>query len=264
MLCPHYPPPLPREHGAWGLLFQPFFAAALLAGTWSWFYAPALGLALLGFLLREPLVVFLRHHYLWKKPSPESRSALLWVLWGLLGILLCLGFLLPVFPLPLLVALAAAGLVLTVASVTLTLRNQQRSITLQVASAAGLGSTALLAVLAATGGLPGWVWLLWALLTAHAVAAIPVVHARLRYKARHPGAARLRWIAAALQVPAFFLLPAPLLAPVAFSAATNLFELWRVPATLAEPLKRVGLRLLFFSLAHTALAMAVLWPLARP
>ena len=49
--------------------------------------------------------------------------------------------------------------------------------------------------------------------------------------------------------------------PMFFSVAVNAFELRRLHTT--EPLTRVGLRTLAFSLAHTALAIAVLWTAAR-
>ena len=254
---------LPREHGAWGLLLQPFAAAiAVMGGRWTWLYLAVLGLTLGGFLVREPLVVWLRHRYLWKKRAPIADLALRYAA-ALLAVIgasaLALGRALSWLPL---IAFCGIGLGLTVISVKLTLANQQRSIALQAVSAAGLTSSCLLAAWAALGDFPRWAWLLWGVLAVHAIGAIPVVHAWLQFKARKVTAPRLNTLAAVFQVlvlagaGALYANGSALWLPMAFSALANAAEVWRVrkPENLAEPVKEVGRRLLLVSLVHTVLS----------
>jgi len=259
--------PTPREHGAWGLIFQPFLAAVWLAANPVWLYVPALGLVLCGFLIREPAVVWIRHSILWKKPeSAESRAAARWTLAvgaAALVCVLCLWQSLSPWQAS---VLFGSGAALTAASVWLTVRNQQRSIVLQVVSACGLTSTAPLTALVSESAVPRWAWILWVVLTAHAIAAIPIVHARLQFRARKSSAPGLRWSAAGLQCAsllaagALFAGGSHLWIPVLFSATVNLLEVIRLanPQHLAEPLKRVGLRLLLVSLLHTVLTVAAM------
>ena len=288
--------PLPREHGAWGLLLQSFLAGALLGGRWTWLLIPACLLALLGFLLKEPLITVARQRFVWRQPMPETRAAIPWLAGEVLLVLACLVTLARSVPLPELGGLAAAGLVLTIVAVWLTVKNRQRSMVLQIVSAAGLVltivavwltvknrqrsmvlqivsaaglcSSALLAALAATSGIPAWAWSLWAILTAHATTSIPVVHIRLqrkiavRTKSAPDGAAVGAWIwgLPLLALPAVVWRPA-LAIPLAFSLAASMAERRRVATEdgLQEPLRRVGFRLLAVSIAHTLLTIALLW-----
>ena len=71
--------PTPREHGAWELLLQPFVAAAILAGFWHWLLLPTLALVLLGFLLKEPLVVLARQRWVWRSPDQQTPVAWRWL-----------------------------------------------------------------------------------------------------------------------------------------------------------------------------------------
>lgn len=258
--------PLPREHGAWGLLFQPIIGGTVLAATWTWAYVPLLGLLLAAFLVREPLVIWIRHRLVWKRDSPEAAAAGRWAVLLVAAIAVSAGALTLAVPPLILAAVLGGGLLLMAASVALTLRNQQRSVLLQALSAAGLTSTPLLVAAAAIGTLPSWAWLLWTTLAAHAVSAIPVVHARLQLRAHKPTARRLAAISAALQLlqlaAAFVLLFGAnrLWIPFGLSACGNGFELLRLRSAVhrGEPLTRVGIRLLLVSLMHTSAAVVVL------
>lgn len=256
--------PLPREHGAWGLLLQPILAAAVLVAGFSWYLLPVLALALSGFLLREPLTVFVRHRYLWKRNSPESQIAQHWLLATMAGVALSAGILSLAYPLEILLAVLLLGATLTGFAVFMTLRNRQRSLGLHIFSAVGLTGSGWLVFLlfpATPAQLP---WTLWGLMAAHAIAAIPIVHCRLERKAQKPRAAALEngaSLLVALSLLACFLLP-HLWAPLAFSAAVNLWELARLrdQKQLSQPLNRVGMRLLAASLIHTALTVFALQP----
>lgn len=252
------PKPLPREHGAWGLLLQPFFAGAILAREWNWLLLPALGLVLFGFLLREPLIILARQRFVWRAYNPQSAVAARWLLAEAAGAAVCLALLLTQRPSAAIFALTGAAAVLTLLAVWLTIKNKQRSVWLQLLSAAGLGTTALLAILAATGSLPAWAWPLWAVLTLHGASSILTVHTRLALK-RTPGAQPplTAYATPILSLALAFAAPAPLL----FSAAANVWELLRLrnPQSLHEPLKHVGLRALAVSITHSLLAVAAFW-----
>jgi hypothetical protein len=261
--------PVPREHGAWGLLLQPFVAGAVLAGNWSWPLLPALGLVLLGFLLREPLIVIARRRLVWRRAGAEEKPAWLWAALEALGLAACFALLARAAPLPALLALAGVAAGMTVAAVWVTVRNRQRSIVFQVVSAAGLSTTALLAVLASTAAIPGWAWWLWAVLSAQAAASILVVHARLRIRAARGAAAGggilgAAYTAQALQLAAGAAHP-PLALAFVFSALANAAELLRLRSArnLGEALTRVGFRTLAVSLVHMAISIYCLWPQAK-
>jgi hypothetical protein len=264
---------LPREHGAWGLLFQPFLAGAILAGRWSWLLFPAAVLLFLGFVLRAPLTVLARQALVWHARNPDTPRALRWLLLELGGLALCALALSTSVPADLLAGFLAAGFMLTMLAVWVTVRNRQRSIPFQLASAAVLSVSAPLVVYLVTGALPYWAWLLWAVLFSHAAFSILVVHARLAART----AARQAGVGSSLQrdvlyqliqtpvVLAFITFHWPLVLPAGYSVAANLLEVRRIHTGLglSEPLTRVGIRTLGSSLAHTALAIVALWSLAR-
>lgn len=268
--------PLPREHGAWSLLLQPFVAAVILARFWDWRLLPALALVLLGFILKDPLVVLARQRWVWRTRNPQTPVAARWLVYELIGIAICLTPLLPGTPIAPFAALAAAALAMTGVAVWFTLRNKQRSVGLQIVSAGGLTTSALLVALLDTGQIPVWAWQLWAVLALHATAGILTVHARLRMKIAAKGGApkggepdtnprrAAAWAVAsqAGAAGACVFAGIPLLAlPLSLSAASGASELYRLrrPASLDEPLKRVGYRALFVSIAHSLLLIGVLW-----
>lgn len=264
---------IPREHGAWGLLFQPAVGGALLAGQWDWRLIPALGLLLLGFMLREPLVIMARQALVWRDRSPKTDHAVRWLLLESAGVVACCIFLAGSIPHSTLAFFVGAGVVMTAVSVWITVRNRQRSRIYQAATAGVLGLSGPFAAAVATGTLPGWSWLLWGFLTLHAVAAILVVHVRLDRRAsasaggvavEHP---RHYFIQVAqLPLAAVFATSNPVLwIPPVFSVLANLLELRRAssPQGIREPLTRVGLRTLTVSLLHLALVIACLWSVAQ-
>jgi len=266
--------PLPREHGAWGLLLQPFVAAIVVTQFLGWLLAPTVALVLLGFAIREPLIVLARQQWVWRNPSPQTPVAVRWFVGELIGISIAIVLLAEHAPLAPFAVLMGIAVLLTVLAVWFTVNNRQRSVLLQLLSAAGLNSTALLVALLATGTIPGWAWLFWAIFTLHAITSILVVRARLRLKtigrSATPGHPRRTPLLAALVqllVAGVIMLSAsdtaPVL-PILFSAFSNAVELNRLghPATLDEPLGHVGRRALAISIAHALLAIAVFWGVA--
>lgn len=202
---------IPREHGAWAMLLVPFASALVLAGGASWESLAALVAVLAVFLLREPAVELWRQTRVRREPRPGSEAALRWLLAEGAVAALAGAFLMWRLPAVPVAAIGAPAVALTVFSVWLVAHARQRSVALQLVSAAGLNASALLAWLSAGRQLDPLVWSLWALLFAHSAASVLVVHARLeaRIAARQskpaptfPAAAR-RALVAQLALAAF-------------------------------------------------------------
>lgn len=263
---------IPREHGAWSMMIQPFLCAAILGRSWHWALIPAAIAVVAAFILREPMVVLGRQKYIWTSQHAESKAAAKW-LGGSLTVLAACGALLTLrWPLPHLAILAIGSFVMTGLAVYMTIRNRQRSWWLQILSAAGLTSSCLAAALSSAGSIPQWCWWLWALSALHAFAGILVVHARLEAriaaKSRKPLSRRFRVPAALAQVPMLAaaaycysnqqpVLAAALLLSVA-AHAWDLATLHTAKA-LETRLTVVGIRALTLSLAVSILIVVALW-----
>jgi hypothetical protein len=258
---------VPREHGAWGLLLQPFLCAAILGRRWDWLFVPMTVLVLTAFVMREPLLILARQRWMWKEAKPESaiaRRYLFWQLPACVGLaVVCIAFL-PAVPLAI---LAGIGAGITVLATWMALHNRQRSIALQIVSSLGLASTGLLAALVAARSLPDWSWLVCGFLALHAISSILVVRTRLELRAGAKTHMFAGWAwafqgmlgCAAIALVSFG--SRSLAAPIGFTIFTSVLELVRLrsSSTLSEPLRRVGFRALGASLAHSALSVAVLW-----
>lgn len=260
---------IPREHGAWGMLLQPFVAAAILSRQWTWLFVPALLSVLIVFIMREPMLILARQHSVWREPRPESVLARRNMVWETVLLALCGLVLLTQVPLAVLGVLGAIAAVLSAFALYMTLRNKQRSVLLQSASAFGLSSSALLAGQVGRGTLMEYAtWEIWAILSLHFLTGIFLVHARLDKRTGKPTAAQMQryaWLCIALSfacgAAGYTLGVARILPPLWLSAAISIGELWWIgrPQSLKEPLKRVGLRALTASLIHTVVTIVALW-----
>ena len=263
--------PLPREHGAWSILAQPFLCALILAREWHWsILAAAVAVAAM-FLLRTPLVILGRQAFVWREPHAESRSAFRWALLFAAVTLAAAAILLPRWGIANLLGFGIAATALTAMAVYMEITNRQRSVWLQLVTAAGLSSSCLAAVLSAKGQIPRWGWILWMLCAAHAIAGILVVRARLevRIAARSRKAeapiyfqparlAQLLLIAAGLVMLAS---GSPWIgAALILPSLLHLRELGRLAATIDMPLQTVGLRAMSVSIGFSILAICGLWP----
>lgn len=259
----------PREHGAYSMLAQPFLCALIIAGSrswsWHWSVVPAAVAAISMFLLRGPLVVLARQRWVWRQPHAETAVATRWALG--LGAMLAVaaGTLSLRWPPGILAVFGAAAGSVTAAAVAMTVRNRQRSVWLQLASASGLTASCLAASLSTTGTIPEWRWWLWSLSAAHSSAAILTVHARLEQRiASRTGwgdgptfqrPALLAQFALLAAAPVAFQRAWPLGAALAMSAAAHLWELrsLKQPGSLQTPLRTVGFRALAVSVAVSVL-----------
>src|SRR5581483_11660514 len=66
---------IPRAHGAWAMLLQPFVAALLVYHRVSWAVRPALAAVVLVFLIRDPPTILARQKWVWRGERPESAVA---------------------------------------------------------------------------------------------------------------------------------------------------------------------------------------------
>jgi len=260
---------LPREHGAWGMLLLPFVAGIVLGGRWTGPVFIALAAVFLAFVIREPLTVLARQRWVWRERKPEAETAIRALAWQAPVLVCCGVYLWMRLPHGPLLALGLGGSVLTGTAVWMAVHNRTRSLPLQLVSAFALASTALLAALATTEGLPFWSWQLWALMSLHSAIGVLTVHARLEHRlsTRKGGPARASGVAmlgvgllaaAALGAWRFGLPAYPL--PLVFSATMAAAELIRLRRITDEAFTRVGVRMLLVSLVHMALVVGVLWP----
>lgn len=264
---------VPREHGAWAMLLQPFGAALIVYHRLTWQVLPALAAVVLVFLVRDPLIVLARQRWVWRGERPETALGRRYLAIELLLLGVCGALLMTAWPVWMLAALGGAAAALTIVAVSMTIQNRQRAIWLQALSAAGLSSSALAACLAISGAIPVWGWWIWSLHSAHFLAGILVVHARLeaRIALRKPGAEmteaflRMRREAMIAQV-VFAVVATALLfsrlffygAALAGSAAFHLVDLYNLHTNraLSLPMKSVGKRALAASIVFTLLVVA--------
>jgi hypothetical protein len=252
------------------MLLFPFVSAAILARAWSWNLLPALLGALAVFLIREPLLVWMRQRYLWKDQRPETAAAVR-SFWIFAGVLAAAAFwLAAIVPILWLAALGSIAAALTALHLYGALRNLQRSPALQVIGALGLSGSAFLPWLAVGRNPEPTLWLLIGAHVLHGCGSVLVVHARLEavrgLKAGSPGQGRattaVLWLVlhglacVGLLLTARSLLAASLALPLVVHAA-DLLRLGNA-TFLRVPLRRVGLRELALSSVFSALVVASL------
>ena len=179
---------LPREHGATAMLFTPIVCAAILARSWHWAELATFTAAFAALAAKDPLVVLARQRFVWKQPHPETAIAARWFA-GWTALLAVSGLaLLAVWPVKAIVALGLGVAAFSALAIVVNVRNRQRSLLFQIASAVALTSSSLATSL--SGTIKPWCWWLWLLLALQASAGILVVHARLDARIALRSAAR--------------------------------------------------------------------------
>lgn len=263
-------PVLPREHGAWGLLFQPFVAGAVLGSAAPALLLPAALLLLAGFAIRAALLALLRAWRHRRSAAGAIRTALAWLAAETAVIVASLWLLWPHLPAGWRIGVLAGGAAFTLAAVWIGWTNRQRSRLFQSASAAVLALSAPFAIQLGQGSVPLWAWMLWLVFVLHGAVAIQLVHERLTRRIAARGAPEaepdsrvfLGAVCAQLAAGAALALMDWLwLLPPLFSSLYALAE-WRTlrrTETLREPLTRVGWRTLALSVLHLLVAIAAFW-----
>lgn len=263
---------LPREHGATAMLLTPIVVVAILARTGRWSELATLTAAFAALAAKDPLVVLLRQCFVWKRPNPDTPAASRWFAgWSLLfcasGVVLLLAW-----PLRATTAMGAGLVAYSALAVLVNVKNRQRSILFQIASAVALTSSSLAACLSATGTIQQWCWWIWLLLAMQATAGILVVHARLdaRIALRRsiaPSPEFRRAALAALAVMALAGIAALWLSHIAIALALFVavaghgydLRAQRSAAALDMPMQQVGRNSLALSSLYAALLIVGLW-----
>jgi YwiC-like protein len=254
------------------MLLTPIVAVAILARSWRWSELATLIAAFSALAAKDPLVVLLRQHFVWKRPHPDAPAALRWFAgWSLLFCVSGL-VLLAAWPFRAIVGMGAGLLAFSALAIGVNVKNLQRSTLFQIASALALTSSSLAACLSATGHIQTWCWWFWMLMAMQATAGILVVHARLdaRIALRRavPASPQFRRAAfVALAVLAAAGIASLVLRRFAIALALCLAALgyaWdlrsqRDSKSLQMPLQRVGQRALALSSAYAALLIVGLW-----
>ena len=259
----------PREHGATAMLLTPFFCAAILLRQVRWTEAAALIAVVSAFAAKDPLVALVRQRLVWKQEHPETRMARRWLAVELLALTASGATLAMTGPWRPFALMGSAAAGFAVLAVWVSLRNRQRSEWFQVASAAALSSTSLVACLAVLGGVPRWGWWLWLLCALQSAAGIFVVHARLDARSAVRTGASVNSSRRAAQVSVAVLAAAaiafwrnPFIAvALAIAASGYWWELGRQRHVrgLQMRLARVGVQMLALSILYGGLIVAGLW-----
>lgn len=151
--------PLPREHGAWGIVAVPFVTAAAIAGSFSLAVVLAFAVVLLVFLARAPLEAA----WLAARGSAEARKPLrLALAYGLPAAVLGLALLL-VWKLYLLLPLGGLAALIFVLHLWAVRARKAHYAAAQLLGTTALTLSAPVAWMAATGGLDATGALVWLL-----------------------------------------------------------------------------------------------------
>jgi hypothetical protein len=173
---------LPREHGAWGMLYVPLLLGTLVGGGFSSSVLLLTLAATFLFVSREPALAWLRARQRGKDGRAGARALALYL--GLAA--------LPGAPLLLLrgywglAPLAVAGLLLLALNLRGALRREERTIAGEVLAIAGLTLTAPAAYYVASGGnWNGASFALWALSMAYFTSSVLYVKHRILTRTQH-------------------------------------------------------------------------------
>lgn len=186
---------LPKEHGAWAMLYIPFVLGVLVAGRVSW----PVGLLLVAvsalFISRESLLFWLRARRRNREAGEAAREAKRWLL-GYLGVAAACGLpLLIVYRFDGLLPMGLAGLALLLLNGTQGAQLEERSIRNELLAIAALTMTAPAAHYVAHGVWTSTALWLWALSMTYFASS--VFYVKLRVSALHskarPGEARARY-----------------------------------------------------------------------
>ncbi len=169
----------PREHGATAMLFTPILCAAILARQWHWATLAVVTAAFAAMAAKDPLVILLRQHFLWKQPRPETPIAAKWFAGWMLVLAASAALLITRWPLRVTIFFGIGIAAFAALALWVNIKNKQRSTLFQILSGAALTSSCLATSLAATGSVQRWCWWLWLLLAMNAATGILVVHSRL-------------------------------------------------------------------------------------
>jgi hypothetical protein len=150
---------LPKEHGAWAMLYVPFVLGIAVAGRFSWPLVPLLLATTALFVSRESLLVWQRARHRGRDANEAGKMLLVYLVLAALGGLP----LLLVWRLYGLIPLGAVGLALLLINGRQATQLEDRSIGAEILAICGLTITAPASYYAARGAWDQravWLWLL--------------------------------------------------------------------------------------------------------
>jgi hypothetical protein len=233
---------LPREHGAWAMLYVPFAAGVLVAGKVNWGVALLLVATTAVFISRESLVAWLRAESRGRDAGGARRAALVYLALAAAGGLPLLLF----YQLYWLAPLALAGAVLLAVNGKQGLEMEDRSIKGELLAIAAMSLTGPAAYYAASRSWDATAFWLWALSAVYFASSVFYIKLRvLRLNPRRAEAARqVSHYSASYHL--------AVLAALAALAAAGQLHLFAVAAfapviaralwSLAQPAKKVNLK----------------------
>jgi hypothetical protein len=257
-------PIVPKEHGAWAVLYGAFVAGVGVAGRIT---VPAMLLltaVTLLMLANGPLALLLKRSGS-RAPAQERRRVVRWLLLYLTGALVCLVPLLGIYHMTFLLPFGAGGTVFFILRGFLLREGDDRSLLGELIGTAGLALVGPTAHAAAVGGVQSLGAILWLLLCLYFGSGVVYVRMRIRVMlAQRKGVAsvssRARWFC--LVYHALLLLLVPALAvrhlipwPVLLAFAPTL---WRAAAGLRRQDATLDVRRLGWSEVGLTAAFAAI------
>lgn len=191
---------IPKEHGAWAVLYVPMLVAALIAGGPTW-NVLLLALSALGvFMSYAPMHMLLRHAMVMPLAREQVRRAVVWsAVYGVFGVV----FVVPLFMQGywLLLPLGILGLVAYVLNFLLT-RRVPKTLASDMVAVFGLSLSALCSWYVVTGVLEEQAVIVWVLNLLFFGSSVVYVHMKIRAAAaRNPDLNRSSlWSVATLNV----------------------------------------------------------------
>lgn len=186
---------LPREHGAWAMLYVPFAVAALVAWTWSVRLLLLLVSVTFVFIARESLLAWWRSRNRGREDFQARRFMIGYLLLAaLFGMPIVAGY-----KLYWLVPIAVATAALLVINAQQAVRREDRTISGEIMAIAGLTLTAPAAYYVSLGAFDRTALWLWALCAFYFASSIFYIKLRVHtLNARKEGARRQAWRRCAL------------------------------------------------------------------
>ena len=215
-------PPIPKEHGAWAVLYVPMFVGAAIAGELTWNVLLLAFSALGVFMSYVPVHAVLRHLFVAPLPRERFHEAMLWsVVYVGFGCAFMVPLLLQGYWQLLLIG--APGVGAYVGNFMLT-RTLGKTVLSDMVAVLGLSLSALCSWYVVTGRLDTDAFVVWALNLLFFWCSVFYVHMKMRAAAAKQSEAEpsRQWSAAALNV-AYHLAVVAIVVGMAFYRLTKLY-----------------------------------------
>jgi hypothetical protein len=184
--------PIPKQHGAWGMLYVPYLSAVFCFGTFDANAILALLVLTVGFFIQEPLLAFIRICPI-RKSNPNRFFFLLrWIaLYSVTGLILLFGLMHFVWR-PLIVPFGFAAALMLLLHFRSISQKLDRKISGELISVFGLTMSAPFTWYILTGRVDRFACLLWVLNTLFFASSIFYVKTRVEWLSKKKNQGRVR------------------------------------------------------------------------